>query len=271
MPDTLDLFFPNGRINPPHIIVENPLGVVDVGGYRVEVERRVANGVASNAVRFTAPDGDAVNVCWRAGEQQKTPKAMLSGLTSTQLGRVFDKMTAATKLVMAQRVQAVIQAAQDGTAKGLPVGAIRVNITFASMLLTQDLMDTYKAAAAPLPLMPATVALMRDNGIPPELASTFYSRYHRNESEYVKYGPYAQNGWTGTDFEAFCNTYRRTLPHTAHRWPDPAAYPPKAWSTVSYEHALLGFKAGMKPAEVRRLVDAGEWNAESVELLAAFR
>lgn len=271
MPRTIDLYFPNGRISQPQIAVENPTGSVEVGGYRVEVERRVVGGVASSAVRFSSPEGDVVKVCWRAGDQQHTAKGMLADLTTPQLARVFDKLSPAAEKDMTQRVHSVIDRVISDVDAGVEPGRIRVNMTWASLLLTQEDMDAYNAAAAPGALMPKQVALLRDNGIPPHLGAEFASRRsYGPESEYVKFGPYAQQGWTAAQYFDFCDAFRKTKADQ-NGWVDHRAYPGKGWARVPYEHALLGFRAQMKPTLVRRLIDTGKWDVASVEMLAALR
>lgn len=247
--------------------------VAAVGGYQVEVERRLVDGRAAAAARFTTPDGRVLNVCFRPSTNRVLkPKSLVEDITCEVAAKVFAKMSAADEVEVARRIGAAVEAGFAALVEGVTGDKARSLMQVASLCLPEDVVTEYQRHL-PVQANLFTVARLRDAGVPPEHAAEFtlyrserdgaWLRKYRKGSDYVGFGAYAKHGWSVTEFDEVRQFWDRWNGGSR------ASYPPVRWATLPPNVVTLALRANMSFAEVRKLVDRGEWDDDAVRTMIA--
>jgi hypothetical protein len=298
----LDLREPDSR-NTLVYVSDNATHSLNAKGPHVEVERRVEEGRATAMARITAPDGRVLNVCWvPTTNRVLAPQSLIEDLTSDVASKVLKKATEAEHREAARRVMAAMEAGLEALSVGQSGYDAWSAIRAASWCLSDEEHAAY-TAFMPVPVGNRTIAMLRDNNIPPEAAPDFVFRWEESVSEwrpayhqpgdYQMFGKYAARGWSAREYLDFKVVWRRAKNKGYYdggmRPTAPWAEFPPVVASVAVEAGIkvpnvrrllaefepgvvvLGLQAGMDITEIRRLVTSGEWDDDAVRMLAAFR
>lgn len=268
----------NQRNTADGLRVTNATATGLAGGYTVESQRRSAGKVKGLSMRLTAPDGRTLDVVGYQGISAANAHAPVTSALSEAVGYAF-RTRRTTK-----QTDAAVAAIEAVITTGLECLSARISghdalhrVQCAANGLDYALVSAFLAEHAALygtssfyrAPAPAKAGWLIEAGFTPaDLREWFPTNDYNSRSHVTAMGAARRNGWTRADRTA---VQANLLAHKQEH--DDGAYVSTAeldtWATIPPGSARTAARAGLTPADARRLLRTGEYDEPALRLVTA--